>query len=158
MLLIVWSCLDYCNALFIGAGERHLDQLQLIQNAATKAITGKYKYEHLGNDLQNLHWLTIRKRIVFKIALLAYKAIMGTAPTYIQDMFRYTHYGYSIKLTTAFAQTQYGQRSFSYIAPRIFNRLPSSITSKHDLKDFKCSLKTYLFNLPVTDLEKLYRQ
>ena len=155
---LVLSCLDYCNALFIGAGERHLDQLQLIQNAATKAITGKYKYEHLGNDLQNLHWLTIRKRIVFKIALLAYKAIMGTAPIYIQDMFRYTHYGYSIKLTTAFAQTQYGQRSFSYIAPRIFNRLPSSITSKHDLKDFKCSLKTYLFNLPVTDLEKLYRQ
>ena len=155
---LVLSCLDYCNALFIGAGERNLNQLQLIQNSATKAITGKYKYEHLGNDLQNLHWLNIRKRIVFKIALLAYKAIMGTAPIYIQDMFRYTHYGHSIKLITPFAQTKYGQRSFSYIAPRIFNRLPSNITATHNLKDFKCSLKTYLFNLSITELEKLYRQ
>jgi hypothetical protein len=69
---LVVSCLDYCNGPYFGIAERLLNQLQLIQNAAAKAITGKYKYDHLGEDLKDLHWLEIKKRVIFKIALLAY--------------------------------------------------------------------------------------
>ena len=89
---LVVSCLDYCNGLFIGASEKILKQLQLIQNSAAKAITGKYKHDHMDKDLEKLHWLNIRKRIVFKIGLLAYKSINGLAPQYLQDMFKYSHH------------------------------------------------------------------
>ena len=81
---LVVSCLDYCNGLYFGVAERLLNQLQLIQNAAAKAITGKYKYDHLGEDLKELHWLEIKKRVIFKIALLAYKSVNGLAPYYIK--------------------------------------------------------------------------
>ena len=67
---LVVSCLDYCNAVFFGISEKLIHHLQLIQNAAAKLVTGKYKYDHLENDLEELHWLTIKKRIVFKVALL----------------------------------------------------------------------------------------
>ena len=53
---LVVSCLDYCNGLFYGINEKLLMQLQLVQNAAAKAVTGKYKYDHLGDDLSQLHW------------------------------------------------------------------------------------------------------
>ena len=71
------SCLDYCNELFYGASEKILRQLQ---NSASKAITGKCKHDLLEDNLSQLHWLTIRKRIIFKIELLSYKAINGLAP------------------------------------------------------------------------------
>ena len=75
-----FSCLDYSNGLFFGASERILDQLQPIQNSAAKAVMGKYKHDNMGDDSKLLHWLDIRKIIVFKIALLARKAVLGTAP------------------------------------------------------------------------------
>ena len=71
---LVVSCLDDCNGLFYGLTEKLLSQLQLIQNAAAKAVTGKYKHDHLENDIKELHWLDVRKRIIFKIGLLAYKS------------------------------------------------------------------------------------
>ena len=43
-------------------------------------ITGKYKPDHLEDDLRQLHRLNIRKRITFKSGLLAYKAINGITP------------------------------------------------------------------------------
>ena len=52
---LVVSCLDYCNGLFYGASTYVLNQLQLVQNGCAKAITGKYKYDHLGDDLTTLH-------------------------------------------------------------------------------------------------------
>ena len=120
---LVVSCLNYCNGLYFGIAERLLNQLQLIQNAAAKAVTGKYKYDHLG-DLNDLHWLQIKKRVVFKISLIAYKSINGLAPEYLQDMFQYSHHGHSLKLIVPQYTSSFGRRSFSYAGPKIFNNLP----------------------------------
>ena len=69
-----------------------MHQLQLIQNACAKAITRKYKHDHMEDDLAKLHWLNVRKRVVFKICLLSYKAVNGLAPAYLKEMFNYAHY------------------------------------------------------------------
>ena len=39
-----------------------------------------------------------------------------------------------------------GTRSFKYSAPRLFNSLPRSVKDSGNLKVFKKSLKTFLFN------------
>ena len=62
---LVVSCLDYCNVMYYGIHQDLLTQLQRIQNAASKIVMGKFKYDHVGNDLNILHWLPIRKRIIF---------------------------------------------------------------------------------------------
>lgn len=152
---LVVSCLDYCNGLYFGVGEKLLNQLQLIQNAAAKAVTGKYKYDHLENDLKDLHWLEIRKRIAFKIALLAYKAVNGHAPQYLQDMFQYCHHGHSLQLMVPAARSKYGARSFSVIGPTVFNNLPPDISSAKNTNIFKGMLKTHLFNMSLTDVDRL---
>ena len=92
------SCLDYCNAVYFGINEKDLQQLQLIQNAACKVIYGKYKYDHVDDDLRKLHWLDIRKRIVFKICLLVFKCLNGSAPEYLQELIAYQPHGHTIKL------------------------------------------------------------
>ena len=152
---LVVSCLDYCNGLFYGITEKLLSQLQLIQNAAAKAVTGKYKHDHLENDLKELHWLDVRKRIIFKLGLLAYKSVNGLAPLYLQELFRYTHHGHTLKLIVPEVNTKYGQRSFSIIGPRLLNRLPAAVTSSVNVNVFKVTLKTYLFNLSVEEIDTL---
>ena len=153
---LVVSCLDYCNSLFFGASEKILHQLQLIQNAAAKAVTGKYKHDHMEDDLRKLHWLDVKKRIVFKLALLAHKAVIGLAPEYLQNMFLYSHHGHSLKLIVPYASSHAGRKSFSIVGPKIYNNLPVSVKMCVSLDMFKVCLKTYLFNLSHYDLEKLY--
>ena len=115
-----------------------LHQLQLLQNAAAKAVTGKYKHDHLDDDLFNkLHGLDVKKRIVFKILLLSHKSLLGLTPTYIQDMFQYAHHGHTLKLMVPSFNSKFGERSFSVVAPKIYNRLPTTITSAESLESFK---------------------
>jgi hypothetical protein len=152
---LVVSCLDYCNGLFYGITEKLLYRLQLVQNAAAKAITGKYKHDHLENDLKDLHWLDVRKRVIFKLGLLAYKSVNGLAPMYLQELFRYAHHGHVLKLTVPEFNTRYGQRSFSVIGPKLLNNLPIAVTSSVNVDVFKVALKTFLFNLSAAEMEIL---
>ena len=46
-------------------------------------ITGKYKHSHLEDDLKELHWPIVRKRVLFKIGLLSFKSVIGHAHYYL---------------------------------------------------------------------------
>ena len=63
----------FLTKLYYGVAERLLNQLQIVFNSAAKVVTKKFKYDHVGDNLNNLHWLSIKKRVIFKIALLAHK-------------------------------------------------------------------------------------
>ena len=152
---LVVSCLDYCNGLYYGISEKLLNQLQLIQNCAAKVVKGKYKHDHLDQDLQDLHWLTVKKRVLFKIALLVYKALNGLAPGYLQDMIRYNHHGHSMKLVVPNTNTKDGLRSFSSAGPRLYNNLPKSVKESDCISSFKKRLKTFLFEIPEGKLNSL---
>ena len=154
---LVVSCLDYCNALFYGISQQLMHQLQLIQNACAKAITRKYKHDHLEDDLNKLHWLNVRKRVVFKICLLSYKAVNGLAPAYLKDMFNYAHHGHTIRLMVPYRTSKgYGDRSFSVAGPRFFNALPNSVKQSLSVETFKSSLKTYLFGLSDSEVAAMF--
>ena len=154
---LVVSCLDYCNAMFYGISKYLIHQLQLIQNACAKAVTGKYKFDHLGDDLDKLHWLNIPKRVIFKICLLSFKAINGIAPLYLQDMFKYAHHGHTVRLIVPYRSTKgFGDRSFSVVGPRVFNALPDSVKQCYSVEAFKSALKTYLFTLSDTEVAKMF--
>ena len=152
---LVVSCIDYCNALYIGLNDSDVKHLQLIQNSAAKAIFGKYKYDHIEDDLKSLHWLDIRKRIVFKVSLLIFKILNGTSPKYLQELISYAHNGHTVSLDVPRMNTNYGGRAFSHIGPKIWNKLPQSVTQNYDISVFKSMLKTFLFNLSTYDMELL---
>ena len=88
---LVLTCLDYCNSLLLGMTQHRLQKLQRIQNLACKVIYYKKKYDHIGMDMLNLHWLKINERITFKIAVLVYLCINSLAPDYLCDLLKYNH-------------------------------------------------------------------
>ena len=82
----VISRLDYCNSLLYGIPEESLDKLQKVQNAAARLIYGARKHDHVTHLLKNLHWLPIRYRIQYKIALITFKTLNGNGPEYLAEL------------------------------------------------------------------------
>ncbi len=78
--------LDYCNSLYMGINQSSLAHLQMVQNAATRLLSGVRKREHITPVLISLHWLPARFRIDFKVLLLVFKCLNGLAPEYLSNL------------------------------------------------------------------------
>ena len=142
---IIVCKLDYCNALYCGISDSLIQQLQLIQNAAAKAIVGLHKYDHLGDTLKELHWLPISYRIKFKVLLLVYKCLNGLGPDYLMSLFKFASATHTIQLIEPRIFSQYGERSFHRVGPKMWNELPLDLKTCSSLESFKVALKTHLF-------------
>ena len=84
------SRLDYCNQLFVSVIGRLLDKLQLLQNAAARLVTGTRKFDRITPVMRELHWLPVRQRIRFKIAILVFEHLHGLAPAYLSEYCKLT--------------------------------------------------------------------
>ena len=80
------SNLDYCNSLFINLPNYQLKRLQKIQNNAARCLTNTSKYDHITPILNELHWLTVEKRIEFKILLLTYRVLSGIGSFSLEEI------------------------------------------------------------------------
>ena len=83
----VSSRLDYCNALLYGVADGLYRRLQSVQNAAARIVSGLRRHDHIRPTLGllRLHWLPVRQRVLFKIAVLVYQCLNGLAPSYFAD-------------------------------------------------------------------------
>ena len=61
--------------------------LQAIQNATARLITGVQRKDHITPILRQrqLQWLPVREWVIFKHALLVFKALHGLLPPYLAD-------------------------------------------------------------------------
>ena len=106
----------------------------------------------MDNDLSELHWLEVKKRVLFKIALLVYKSLNGLAPRYLQDLVQYAKHGHNVRLYVPPVCSKQGERAFSVIGPRLYNYLPTWVTEVDDIVCFKNNLKTFLFKLDMNKI------
>jgi len=103
--------------------------------------------------LRKLHWLPVQSRIEFKTACITYKVLTSGQPSYLSILLN--HYTPLRTLRSAnqyllqhlWVSTEFAKRSFSYLAPKIWNNIPVNIRLCSTLPTFKHRLKTYLFKL-----------
>ena len=150
--LFISSKLDSCNSLLFGLPKGNLYRLQRIQNSAAKIISGACKRDHITPILRELHWLPISSRIQFKILLLTFRAIKNGSPSYISDLVEPYVPNRQLRSTNCnllvcpmVLRKSYGERSFAYAAPFLWNNLPLSIKQSNSITILKKRLKTYLF-------------
>ena len=142
---VISSRLDYCNSLLYGAQKTHINKLQMVQNAAARLISMRRKHESVSDILLDLHWLRVEARIIFKLLVLVYKCIHNIAPECIIECITVSNSDRCL-LAYKFFQSSQARKSFSYIAPKLWNNLPDTIRFSSSLLIFKKQTKHLLFN------------
>ena len=142
---VISSRLDYCNSLLYGVTKEHIEKLQKVQNAAARLISLRKKHESVSDVLLDLHWLRVEARIIFKLLVLVYKCTHNIAPECIIELIDIRNAA-TCTLAYKHFQSSYVRKSFSYIAPKLWNNLPNNLRLCPSLVKFKRQLKYFLFN------------
>jgi len=101
------------------------------RSAAVRVVTGAKKFDHITPVLPDLHWLPVRQRIKYKLAMTVYKCIRGLAPTYLAISAiagkRHLRSARTGMLSVSRTTTTLGMRSFAVAGPVIWNSLPAAL-------------------------------
>ena len=153
----VTSRVDHCNGLLFGSHSYLLDRLQSVLNSAARLVLNVPKFSHISAAIRDeLHWLPIRRRIDFKIALMVRHCLVGAAPEYLMELchpvgsavgrqcLRSASRGDLV--VPRFRLQTFGHRAFAVSGPQTWNSLPLRIRQSRDnLLLFKQKLKAHLF-------------
>ena len=82
---LVQAFISCCNSLLYGVTDKLMRQVQSLQNAAARLITGTKRREHITSILRQLYWLPVRRRVEFEIAILVYIPSAVKQSTYLSD-------------------------------------------------------------------------
>ena len=133
-----------------GLPKHLLNRLRSMQNTAARIVTLYKRFDHITPIMFKLHWLLLNYRIHFKILLSVYKCLNGLAPIYLSELLRYSN---SPRLLRSSSQNflalprsrlkTYGDRTFSVVAPKLWNQLPPELRGVTSVDQFRKHLKTY---------------
>ena len=155
VVALVLSRLDYGSATLAGLPATLLNRLQSVLNAAARLIFRARKFDHVTPLLRGLHWLRVPECIDFRLAVLVYRYLHGTAPAYLsrelrrvadcESRQRLRSASTTALIVPSTRRSTIGDRAFPVAASRVWNSLPSTVMSASSLPAFRCLLKIALF-------------
>ena len=135
---LVHSWLDYCNSVLARLPWSLVQQLQSMLNSAARLIFGLKRSDHITPALMDLHWLPYPQHITYKLCMIMFKCLCGSAPAYLADYCTSTSLvpGQSALRSAAHGdivvpghRTDWGLRSFAVAGPSSWNVLPVGLRS-----------------------------
>jgi len=131
-----------------------MNQLQSVQNAAARLVTGTRRSDHISQVLRQLHWPPVRQRVDFKVATFVHQSLSGISPPYLADDCRLIADALERRLRSTASRTYvvtqtygiFGDRAFGAAGPGLWNSLPSHLKDADiSYSEFRQLLKTFLF-------------
>jgi hypothetical protein len=149
----VLSHLDYHNALLLGVTDQTTHRLQVAQNNAARCLTRTKYRHHISPVLQQLHWLPVRQRVVFKVMTTIHKSLhSSSAPAYMRELCPIYTPLKSLrsssdkwKLEVKKSSNRYGARAITTLGAQLWNGLPLELRELDSHRTFRKNLKTILF-------------
>ncbi len=146
----VISRLDYCNSLLLKCNTTQIASLQRIQNCAARFVFSRTDKCSTTEMLIKLHWLPVKKRLLFKIATVIHNTLYSENSTFMRELIKIQSSVSSRRtadrLIPQLFHARIGGKAFSNYAPILWNNLPERIRSLKEHNSFRIQLKTYLFS------------
>src|SRR6476469_8259395 len=150
---IVTSRLDYCNSLLYGTSVANITKLQRVQNTLARIAPGAKRKDHITPVLHDLHWLPVKKRIEYKVALITHKVLHHRQPQYLAQLVDVYQPPRQLRSSSqhlvrrsTVCRTKLGERCFLSAAAITWNRIHEQLRAIPEEKQFKAKLKTFLFS------------
>ena len=152
LVQVVISRLDYCNSVLTGISTSLMSRLKMVQQRAARLIFRSSGHQSVTVLMEDLHWLSVTPRVLFKVLVLVYKCRNGLGPGYLTSMLsayipvRGLHSAsHGLLVEPRSGVKTFGGRAFSVAGPCEWNHLPGEIRDCQTLGAFKRKLKTHLF-------------
>ncbi len=151
---LVLSRLDYCLSAHAGLPSSTLWRLQRVIHASARLVYGAGKYDHVSDFLHELEWLSVSERIDVRLGTLAFQCKSALAPVYLiellvdvaslpgRERLRSSTSGHFA--TPRVQHPTFGGRSFQSLATRVWNNIPSAVSSTESVSSFKRNFKKYI--------------
>ena len=134
---LVSSRFDSANSILYGVSQFNISKLQKVQNTLARAVLRACNCTDATSLLAKLHWLSIERRIVFKLATLTFKSLDCGQPSYLSVLLE----GFipvralwsssdATRLAVPRSKTRFGSRAFRIASPTVWNSLPVYIVSQ----------------------------
>jgi hypothetical protein len=160
VVALVFSRLDYCNAVIAGLPATTLAPLPRVLHAAALLVNGLRPCNHVTSILQELQWLSIAQCRDYRLCLQMHKSVIGNAPIYLTNLLTaVTDVPSRSALRDASnsdfvvpkTRLKLGERAFSVAVPLTWNRLPSLFETMWSTTAFKRGLKTFIYRTAYID-------
>ena len=122
-----------CSSLFYGLPNNHLRKRQLLQNMATRFVTGARQFNHISPLLVKLNQLPISYRVVFKLVSWFFNVLNDLGPRYLVELLQYHNH------------SRNHSTSLLYRVIKLWNSMPRAITAADSLRTFKKKLREFFF-------------
>ena len=75
--------LDYANSVYFGSSAKNLARLHRIQSTLAREVTMQRGWISISKTLNDLHWLPMKFRVDFKVAILTFRVFESGKPGYL---------------------------------------------------------------------------
>jgi hypothetical protein len=121
-----------------------------VQNFAARIVSGRRKFDHITSVLKELRWLPVKTQLYYRDATLAFKCLMGCAPSYLASQFitRGDVTGpktrNSQKLNIPLFKSAVGQKRFYYRIVTLWNGIEEHLKLCSTISSFRYNLRNQL--------------
>ncbi|XP_062621370.1 uncharacterized protein LOC134282960 [Saccostrea cucullata] len=141
------------NALLLGTTHPSMHRLQVAQNNAARCLTKTFYRQHITPVLQQLHWLPVKQRVVFKVLTTMHKSLnSSSASSYIRELCPTYQPQRTLrsssdkwKVIVKKSSNKYGARAISTLGAQLWNNLPLELRELEAHGAFRKNLNTLLF-------------
>jgi len=144
----LWQYWSACQRTF-AVGAQH-------GYAAARLIYHLRPHDYIPGALATLHWMRVPERVQYKIAMLTFKVLHGSAPRYLGPLVAVADLPGRRALRSAstsrlvsppikLSTVSVSSRAFPAAAAQVWKGLPDAVVASSSLQTFRRQLKTHLF-------------
>ena len=151
---LIQPYVDYCCSSWYGGLSRDLKgRLDVLQRKMVRFVQGMDSMYHVGQkELRDLSWLSVYHRVMFFQMLHLFRIRHDLAPAYLRPNFTllYKCHSYGTRGSSnnfhLSREISSSPTSFTFLAIKQWNSLPTHIKTISSLPTFKNKLKDFLFS------------